>query len=294
MEEDDIPVLVDVHTRPSNSNFALTAAMKDTLMAELVPSLRVALASQIESDVKRSIQADVVNDLNQYLDKVKADFATLIPAMLQRTVQLVEADLQTQMMAQLATMQSACMAEMQTAVSAEMLILKEQSLSGMQASLANIETNTVMQASLSLRDKILAIDADLLNSHQAKATAFFSDTYIAAMQKTQNELQAFVDHLQLVSQQQLADQLTADLPTLYKAMTDTTLGHLKEHLEILAQDATTAFTEALNVRLPEAKAVLADEVNAMLAREMPAIQAQLSATLQQEVKQTLREVRLSF
>jgi pheromone shutdown protein TraB len=263
-------------------------------MAELMPSLRAALASQIEADVKRSIQLDVVNDLNQYLDKVKADFATLIPTMLQRTVQLVEADLQTQMMAQLATMQSACIAEMQTAISTEMLILKEQSLGDAQASLANIETNTVMQASLSLRDKILAIDADLLNSHQAQATSFFSETYIAAMQKTQNELKAFVDQLQLASQQQLADQLTTNLPTLYQAMTDTTLSRLKEQLEMLAQDVTTAFTETLNMRLPEAKAVLADEVNAMLAREMPAIQAQLSATLQQEVKQTLREVRLSF
>lgn len=286
MEEEDIPVLVDVHTRPSASHFVLTAAMKDTLMAELVPSLRLALASQIASDVKRSIQADMVNDLNQYLDKVKADFATLIPAMLQRTVQLVETDLQTQMMAQIATMQSACIAEM--------LILKEQSLSDMQASLANIESNTVMQASLSLRDKILTIDADLLNSHQAQATAFFSETYIAAMQKTQNELQAFVDTLQLEAQQQLADQLTANLPTLYQAMTDTTLSRLKEQLEMLAEDATTAFTETLNVRLPEVKTALADEVNAMLARDMPAIQAQLSATLQQEVKQTLREVRLSF
>lgn len=294
MEEEDIPVLVDVHTRPSASHFVLTAAMKDTLMAELVPSLRLALASQIASDVKRSIQADMVNDLNQYLDKVKADFATLIPAMLQRTVQLVETDLQTQMMAQIATLQSACIAEMQTAVSAEMLILKEQSLSDMQASLANIESNTVMQASLSLRDKILTIDADLLNSHQAQATAFFSETYIAAMQKTQNELQAFVDTLQLEAQQQLADQLTANLPTLYQAMTDTTLSRLKEQLEMLAEDATTAFTETLNVRLPEVKTALADEVNAMLARDMPAIQAQLSATLQQEVKQTLREVRLSF
>jgi hypothetical protein len=315
MEDDDIPVLVDVRARPTAAPFVLTADNKASLITEIAPTLRAQLAAEMRDEIQAFIQAEtqasqqnhqldvkkiaaevrsqVLEETATFVDKLKADLATDVPKMLHSNANLIESDLVENLTARLNEMQSAGIASVQSSLDQALPSFKERCLNDIKATLSTVETNTVMQASQALRDKMVAMDDGLFRAHQTKISESLNLVYEELTQKSQSELTVFVDALQLQSQQQLEEKLTASFSALYQKMMDDLLVDLKGQLTALAESTKTDFTEALNVRLPEIETALTDKVQAVLACELPIIQQHLSDVIQAEVKELLSSVRLS-
>lgn len=319
MADDDIPVLVDVHARPNASAtaapFVLTADIKAALIAELTPPLRAQLAAEMRDEIQSfiasetqkssevqhidahkvhaEIQARLQDETTAHLDKLKADLSTDLPKMLHTNAALIEADLQQAFAEKLTSMQAASVESAQLTLSTTLPEIREALMREVKETLATVETNSVMQASQALRDKMVAMDEGIFKAHQSKMTDAFNVFYDELAQKSQTELSVFVEALQLQSQQQLEEKLAGSFPALYQQMADQLMTDLKSQLTALADETRTDFTEALNVAMPAVETALADKVNTVLADEMPKIQQHLSETIQAEVKQILSEVRLA-
>lgn len=315
MEDDDIPVLVDVRARPNAAPFVLTADIKASLVAEIAPILRAQLAAEMRDEIQAFIQAEtqasqqnhqldikkiaaevqsqVLDDTTTFVDKLKADLATDVPKMLHSNASLIEADLVTSLTTRLNEMQEAGIVSVQASLDDALPTLKAQCLDDIKATLATVENNTVMQASQALRDKMVAMDDGLFKAHQTKITESLNLVYEELSQKSQTELSMFVDALQLQSQQQLEEKLAASFPALYQKMADDLLADLQSQLSGLADSTKTNFTEALNVSMPAIETALTDKVQAVLAKELPSIQQHLSEVIQLEVKALLSSVRLA-
>jgi len=255
------------HVRPrleADITQAVIEGLRDAIRKDVVKDLQIEIAKT---------QSAIESNMENFIDKTKADLKTELPRMYQTSAELVQSSLADK----IAGMQTAAVTQVDRILTDVMQSATQTADGEINTYVEALKTDAIARIQGELNQDMQAFHNESLQQHQALLTSDLANAYQTITQSAEQDLQQQIQTLQTESLTQVRAELSEALPAIYSTAAE----QVKANVDALNNEAS----ERLKVDLSEGMQTFTQE-------SLQQFQAQLSSDLSnayQTIKQTAEQ-----